>query len=669
MCGNENEVLLAALSLEPPSCLTLSGDRVITPRYVLAELEGHLAPIDVNDAAVLLNCTVQYITQTVLRHHSNTTIEMRGNELIVRGRSDDDDVDDGDCALGPDEKEALQLVLDGYLWGCTRPASLAQCVAAMPSSLGGSDGVKDLVIQATRKVGGTFRDYTYFPPVFLSSQEDEAKATLLATGYLPSLSSLDLANPSVQRALTSESLVFIPSATEGRVFACACRVLDALSAALLQLSGLTDNDGDGEGCWWLHAPVLLPPAAADHPGDTAALLLHCVSKAGGPLAFATLGGQFAAKTSAVAALRVCVLGSLSSYPAKAKVPSKQVAVEAMLQHLGGRRAEDHDLLVTLLGLLWDEQLYAVVQMAVAAAEERVKRRRLLTLGPMQAEKPQREAERDDIFSRHWSLLHLALKATQYIGKDGGEAVAADPSWHDGAVARCAVLAALLTVFACWENNVAPPLSLTGRFAVRHTDGTLAFDFDSCLGVAPTFGTSGAPLVPPTAELFGREERKRVLIELPKGAAVAIVALWESVEMSEAQRTPAPFVEYVEENKHAFRAITTRPDKKAEKVCVGRLQAEVLASLQLVAGGASSPPSVSSVLVALADISIASAAVRRQLQSYALALAYIDVTGGTRGAVMPVPTIAPHVLLPLAEWLGARDEQLAPALSKLMLTAS
>jgi hypothetical protein len=298
----------------------------------------------------------------------------------------------------------------------------------------------------------------------------------------------------------------------------------------------------------------------------------------------------------------------------------------------------------------------------------------LTLGLSQAEKPQREAERDDIFAHHWSLLHVALKATEYVGKDGGDDVAALLSHlHDGAVSRCALLAALVTVFACWENNVAPPQSLTTRFAVRRAGGVLAFDFDApCASFMEV--SSRAPLLPAAIDLFGREERKLVLNELPKSTAVAIVKLWESVETSESQRTPAPVIDLLNtEGKNSFRVITARPDKKVEKAIVGHLKAELLASLHLVIAGGSTvapPPSAASLVVAFGGMAIASAEVRRQLTCQLLALVYIEVTGGTRGAVWPAAstTVTYDILRQLSDWLATRcdsDIQLATALSKLM----
>ena len=295
---------------------------------------------------------------------------------------------------------------------------------------------------------------------------------------------------------------------------------------------------------------------------------------------------------------------------------------------------DRDDEYLFLSALYDHLHTIIDQSFVAMIEHMMLQKgRSLILSPNQANRLQREGERDVIFTRHWSLLHLSMKALQFIKFDQKELLCIK---H-----RCVTIASLLTSFVCWEQNIEIPTSLLSYFStLRHPDGTLELDFDSRTNLPPLLGLNLFDDADDFVQLT-KDDLKRMLKELPKEAAIGVIEMWEMLD--DPSTSCSNFCQYLESRTNStFRVITTRPDKKYEKQVVTGIKTDLLKIL-----------SVNDVIpLSLASLPEVAMYGPPSLEfvNYLVLFAFIEITAGSKGIFIPRPLFSIPVLTALVCWL-------------------
>lgn len=261
----------------------------------------------------------------------------------------------------------------------------------------------------------------------------------------------------------------------------------------------------------------------------------------------------------------------------------------------------------------------------------------LLLHSTKTSKASSETVRDIIFERMWHSLLLSAKARKFTRN----AVSGN-SRH-----CCAAVAALLTVFACYDNNVNVPSTLLGHYAVQHSDGTVEYDFESDLDLPLLLGMASNTAVDAVdAVVLNKDELKRLSNELPRATSSALVKLRATFDQ---ESTEDSFCQYLQDEGGAvFRVIVKGLEKKREKQLIAELRLEYSAVLQqstLFGTGPPAQPSLASI-VQLCEAGPNTV----EFLTYMMAAAYVELTSGSQGVPIGVPTPPMRDLQSWMHWL-------------------
>jgi hypothetical protein len=171
------------------------------------------------------------------------------------------------------------------------------------------------------------------------------------------------------------------------------------------------------------------------------------------------------------------------------------------------------------------------------------------------------------------------------------------------LARCSVIASLITVYSCWEFDVAVPSGIQRILGIQRPDGSIAFDFNSYSDVE--ICKTATSLSKTRLLQLNSDERKRIAKELPKEAALGIVKMWEIIGSKslssaaddtgikadesaavESSLTSHPtvvavfdFISFIESTcTSTFRLIAKKMDKKREKAILSSTRDALIAAL-------------------------------------------------------------------------------------------
>ena len=554
----------------------------------------------------------------------------------------------------------MKSFLHGYLTGARKPVTLSQCVAAMLPATYRQDEIQRMIEdEILPHLSGTFEDATYLPPFYWSDRLQAVNDQLNTTGYI-SYAAFSEFQLSLERVKTCSDVVVVSSSSSAgnhNCFLVSSTIMKTLKAALRELRDEEKAEGEQ---WWLHVPSVCPPAmSADE--DVAALLTLCLlelTTEDEGKADLVIAGVFAIHSDPVLRLRNALLEEIGNLqkvlqsvvkrdtdPMKliSKHWTKKHVIELLRKHIKQSVDVDNDDDSLFLSALYDH-LQATMEQAFIAmvGHMTLQKGRSLILAPNQANRLQREGERDAIFQRHWLFLLLAVKALQpFIKSDQKEVLCIK---H-----RCVTIASLLTSFVCWEHNIVIPSSLLAYFSTaQYPDGTIELDFDARMNLPPLLGLRTGDDSDDLVQLT-KDDLKRLLKELPKECSLGVIEMWEILGSDDLSSSCSSFCSYLEFRANStFRVITTRPDKKCEKQVIIGIKTELITILSVGHSQNSTdlmPLSLSSLpLIAMRE------SPSLELINYLVLFAYVEITGGTKGVLIPRPLLSIPVLTKLVNWL-------------------
>ena len=542
-------------------------------------------------------------------------------------------------------REEVKFIIHGYLTGARKHVTLGQCIAVISPLNFRHDEIQCMIEELLIHLPGEFQDSIYYPPFYWSDRLEAVNVQLNTTGYLSNaaFSEFQLSIDKVKKSCPDVLVV----SSSFSCFLVSRLTSNTLKAALRELHDEGETEGEQ---WWLYVPSVCPAAMSDE--DVAALLSFCqleLVEDDGKVDL-VIAGIFAIHSHPVERLRNSLLKEMGKMqkalqsvlkfdtdPKKlvSQHMTKKHVIELMRKYIKpSMDVVDRDDEYLFLSALYDHLHTIIDQSFVAMIEHMMLQKgRSLILSPNQANRLQREGERDVIFTRHWSLLHLSMKALQFIKFDQKELLCIK---H-----RCVTIASLLTSFVCWEQNIEIPTSLLSYFStLRHPDGTLELDFDSRTNLPPLLGLNLFDDADDFVQLT-KDDLKRMLKELPKEAAIGVIEMWEMLD--DPSTSCSNFCQYLESRTNStFRVITTRPDKKYEKQVVTGIKTDLLKIL-----------SVNDVIpLSLASLPEVAMYGPPSLEfvNYLVLFAFIEITAGSKGIFIPRPLFSIPVLTALVCWL-------------------